>query len=436
MAELKLFTAKFIAARLTPLQEVMTFEKYLESTHYTKRVKQDMLKYWDAQDRHLSAQATHKAGFIKTERYPGYKHYRGIHGCSLDEKCYCGPGVKSVEHAVYSQLSQYFLKGVPTNRKAHAIVDKLGTVGGLFLGLDVTSWESSVTEDVADACELQLYDYMLCAAAPEVAKYIRNEQLSAHKIRYRDFLVKVRGGRMSGDLWTSLGNGFTNLMIVLYTCSKLGYSPPGVVEGDDGLFRLEGPPPTKDMFALLGFDAKIELFTSVGSAGFCKMKFDEELTHICDPVEKLCKFGWTTSIKASERTRLNLLYTKALSLKAEYPCCPIVSPFADYVIRCVKRSAKHRLKWVFDEDRSWNQMKLERGEDWTSRPSVVPLNARVFMEHTYGITVASQLSIESDFTGDDLRVIDNKLLTDLMKPVWHDCYMRFVSDSSNSDVDW
>jgi len=378
----------------------------------------------------------HKKGFPKTERYPSYKHLRGIHACSLDEKVFCGAAVKTVEHDVFEQLSENFLKGVPTHMKARLLRERMEVVGGVYLGLDVTSWESSITPDIAEACELQLFRYMIGHLAPEVVSYIAEETHSIHKIQYRDFTLKVRGGRMSGDLWTSLGNGFTNLMIVKYVCSKLGYDPVGVVEGDDGLFRCDGPVPTKEMFARLGFDSKIEVFNDIGVAGFCKMKFDADDVQVTDFAERLVKFGWTCSVNAGSRRRADLLYTKALSLKAEYPHCPILGPFADYIIRVVASDGR-RHKLVFDEDPGWTAHKIENAARWLDEPASVSLSTRLFYAELYGVSVIEQLSIEESFrTAINIQPINHPIVLEHMQLLWSDCYDRFVSEDGHPVVDW
>jgi hypothetical protein len=436
VAELKAYTAAFIRKFLTPLDNVVSFEEYLEATHYTRKTKDLMKNHWDSCGRAVAKSATVKKGFGKTERYETPKHFRGIHGCSLEEKCYAGPAVKSVEKAVYSQLSEHFLKGIPCHEKAREIRDRLEVPGHLYLGLDVTAWESAITADIADACELQLFDYMLGTVAPDVAKYIRDQEIHCHKILYPTFRLNVLGGRMSGDLWTSLGNGFTNLMLVKYVCSKLGFDAKGVVEGDDGLFRMDGPIPTTDHFAALGFTSKIEVFDDVGAAGFCKMKFDQTNVQITNFAERLVKFGWTTAIRASDRTRRNLLFTKALSLKAEYPNCPILGIFADTVVRLVRRDGQ-KLKLVFDEDRGWNASKVERAVRWLDVPAVVSEETRWFYEQTYGVTVQQQLALEAYFASlTDIQPLNHVVIEEHMKDAWHWNFDWFVDKSGEVVAEW
>lgn len=413
----------------------MSFDEWVDSLKVTAVTKRLMRVIWNAMGRVLvkRMRARKKAGFSKTERYPQYKHFRGIHACSMEEKLFCGPAIKSMEAEVYSQLSDNFLKGVVSSSKATELYRRLYAVGAQFLGLDVKNWEGSVLSHLRRVCELALYKRMLSGVAPEVVHYIEEEFKRPHTIMYHDFMLQVDGGRMSGDLWTSIGNGFTNLMLVKFVCSKYGYDPVGVVEGDDGLFRLDGPTPTQLDFARLGFNSKIEVFDSIGAAGFCKMKFDSDLVQVTDCGERLVKFGWTTAIHANEKTRLSLLYTKALSLKAEFPSCPILGPFADYVIRCCKKLHPAPLPLSFDEDRGWTAHKIECAR-WLDQPAKISMTTRLFYESTYGYSPRTQLAIEASFQGNELLPITNPLLLDRLPPVWADNFHNFVYDVET--VDW
>jgi hypothetical protein len=422
---------------LVPLQQVMTFREYVESTHYTRKTKEAMIYYWEVKcDQQVTKAAELKKGFVKTERYGVYKPARGIHACSLEEKCFAGSVVKSIEKAVFSQLRRYFLKGVPTDEKARELRARLFQVGASYLTSDQSAFESSVSSEIAAVTEIPLYEYMLGGLSPFVLDYLRRTSSKFRRIRYHKFIVRIRGSRMSGDLQTSLGNSFINLMINKFIAHKLGYDLIGVVEGDDGLFRIDGPVPTIDMFGQLGFHAKIQVHDDVGVAGFCKMKFDADNVQVTDFVERLAKFGWTTSIRASRKTRYNLLYTKALSLKAEFPKCPILGCFADYILRVIK-SQPGRRKMVFDEDRAWNRQKLEGAERWLDVATSVSLTTRLFYERLYDVSVTEQLSIESYFNSlDHLCPITHPAILSRVPDVWFQNYDRFVVENGDLTVDW
>jgi len=92
-----------------------------------------------------------------------------------------------------------------------------------------------------DAVEFELYRFM----APDDAlgaKFLTDIQVMQEMNRcYSKYVkIEVEATRMSGEMNTSLGNGFSNLMFMLYACHVQGIAAEGIVEGDDGVFALEG----------------------------------------------------------------------------------------------------------------------------------------------------------------------------------------------------
>ncbi len=84
---------------------------------------------------------------------------------------------------------------------------------------------------------------------------------------------------MSGEMNTSLGNGFSNLMFMLYACEIQGIECDGIVEGDDGAFALSLKPGQKfdeSIFAEMGLTIKLEKHTDLMSMSFCGILCAEE----------------------------------------------------------------------------------------------------------------------------------------------------------------
>ena len=87
---------------------------------------------------------------------------------------------------------------------------------------------------------------------------------------YPDLKYSVTGTRMSGDICTSLGIGFSNLVMNLFVASKCGATIKGFVEGDDGIFVCpEGWTPNSFWIERLGFKIKMETHTDWTRASFC-----------------------------------------------------------------------------------------------------------------------------------------------------------------------
>jgi len=438
VGEFKQWVYDWIRSNLKPCTELIPWEEHIEKCHYTRKVKdalsarREYLRLTDGCT--YLYRDMHHAIFSKRERYPAFKYHRGIYAASQDQKVILGAFIRTIEEAVYSQLSQYFLKHVTTFQRAKLIKERLYCVGATYLGLDFSSFESSMTRDISQCTEIPLVDYMAGHLNPQLNQLFKSQLMCKHIVNHRDFTFKFHDGRMSGDLWTSLGNGFTNLMVVKFVCHKLGFDAKGVVEGDDGLFRMDGQVPTSSDFAKLGFHAKIELFDDIGRAGFCKMKFTDSLDQVTEPIERLVKFGWTSAVGSNPKRQLDLLFTKALSLKAEFPNCPMLGPFADAIIRIVTNSGATKRKRAYDEDPGWTAHKIESATEYLYRPAYCQMQTRLFFEDLYHISVSEQAEFEkicSSWT--QLQGIFTPIVLDRVPKLWALYYDRFSSDEFETD---
>lgn len=407
--------------KMPPLSKLMSRREWLDDSHYSmaaeRRLQVEFEKLGGCPPKRPGA----KKSFTKTERYTGYKYHRCINACTVEEKTFLGPTMKSVEHAFYRYFARYLLKGIPTHLRSRELFERLHA--GLFLGLDFSAFESGVLREYAVGIESFLVNHLAGHLAPAECEYFARSCAAPRVLDYGKWVGTVHHGRCSGDLNTSFCNALINLLMVRFVCGRHGYDPVGVVEGDDGLFVLGGSPPTVEEFAELGFAAKIDLFDSISDAGFCKMKFGDDLVQIADPIEKLVKFGWTSSNCTSQRVRWSLLFTKALSLKAEFPDCPILGPFADWIVRCCRESG-HKLSRRFDEDKGWTASKLEKG--LVFRPSRVLSSTRAAMSAIYSIPRDTQLALEASFVG-PLHYLDLSAVQSRCPAVWADAWNAYVT---------
>jgi len=198
---------------------------------------------------------------------------------------------------------------------------------------------------------------------------------------------------MSGDMCTSLGNGFTNLMLFMYVAHKKHGSIEGFVEGDDGIYVTDVVMESSD-FLLLGFEIKIEDLAlecdnDLRTASFCGLIFSSNAI-IRDPRKFFCGFGWTGSfLGAGDKIMQELLRAKALSACYETGQCPIVGKLARYALK-VTRGSHYR----FVDDGYHNYAHVETDE--SKIPEFAPDSAtRVLMHKIYGITPAAQIEVEN-----------------------------------------
>jgi hypothetical protein len=207
--------------------------------------------------------------------------------------------------------------------------------------------------------------------------------------------------RMSGDMCTSLGNGFTNLMLALFAAQEYGWASEvaGVVEGDDGLFRADGPVPPESFYARLGFIIKLEQSEDLGKAGFCQTYFDsndEFPQNVVNPLKFLGKAGWTTSSAkhGGKGVLRQLAVAKAFSLLFMAPNGPVISSLARWVLRCNPGVPVR-------ESEDWWEREMFRSSSVQTCLAISKIpptdGQRRLVEDLWGLSIADQIEIENYF---------------------------------------
>jgi len=402
LAELKAFTADWVRNNVKPLSPDTdtSFETWIKDTSYTEARKAELTKLFNESGPLTDADAKVKM-FMKAESYTDFKHARAINSRMDRFKVEVGP----IFHLIEKELFQnsWFIKKIPVADRAKYVFDRLYKAGARYLASDYKSFEALFTKEIMDAVEFVLYDWAT-SSLPEHDKFMETVKKylgGSNKIQNKNISLLLGATRMSGEMCTSLGNGFSNLMFILFLCHKLGSTVVGVVEGDDGLFRIDGPIPTKDDYAKLGLIAKLEIHEHLNQASFCGQIFDtESMTVITDPRKVLASFGWIDRqyFASKHSKQLCLLRAKAWSFGYQYPGCPIVSAMARAALR-LTRSYDQRAVLKM-RNLSWYQR--EQYLDAFARPrpelDIPPTSsARRLMEDVFGVSAESQLAYESWF---------------------------------------
>lgn len=183
------------------------------------------------------------------------------------------------------------------------------------------------------AVEWPLYDVLFQLLPEDDRRFIMNTLTKSNIIiGPGGDVYMVDATRMSGEMNTSLGNGWCNYVVLYDIVWRKGGRVIGYVEGDDGIFVSSVPVTTED-YQIRGFDVKVVHHESATTASFCGIVSSPDGTLLKDPYRTLTGFGWTSSfISAGEDIMWELLFAKSLSLKYEAPNCPILGVLADHVI--------------------------------------------------------------------------------------------------------
>jgi len=381
----KRFVRDYVKENL-PKIHVMSFEEWLNSTDFNDARKRELIAAHDMLlgGKPTRRQCSHICTFVKTENYDKYKHARMINSRCDAFKVWSGPMFKSIEEQVY-QIGN-FIKHVPVADRP-ACIKELKQAGRKYYQTDFTAFESHFVAELMDACECELYRGCL-SDYPSDAKWLCDAICGRNNMSTRTGIkAVVKARRMSGDMCTSLGNGWTNLMLVKYIVHLKHGEVDGFVEGDDGLFASTVPLTIQD-YADCGFSIKIIEVDDPCSASFCGMIFSESGQIIRDPVRFLCKFGWTHSdINAGPKVMNGLLRAKALSTLYETPHCPIVSVIAHVALG---RTRNFSPRFVSD-----GYHHLPKDEIKIT-PFLPTMDTRLLFEKEFGISIDAQLHIENE----------------------------------------
>jgi len=444
LSELGDFVDAWLKRFLTPLpaDSDVSFENWIDETNYPLwRKLQLRLKYslvmnqWD--DKHKRVKA-----FPKDENYPEFKHIRGIYSRTDEYKCFVGPFFKAIENVIYTQCPQ-FIKHVPVADRPMYIKNYLMGDGRVY-ATDYSAYESQFREEIMQMVEMKLYDYM-CGQLPNYCDFKKHLEtlVGRQYCVFKYFHLIMDTCRMSGEMCTSLGNGFSNLMFATFIAEKKGVKDLKiVVEGDDGLFRSIVSLSSKD-FSELGLTIKIQAHDRIETASFCGIVFDsEELINVTDPLAMLVDFGWGDKKYIGSKTykKKVLLRCKALSLAHQYPGCPIIQSLAHYGLR-VTRDVRHDAMTKAIERSGvdmWTREQLRaayKDENKIKFRDPGP-RTRALVTELFGVDIKVQLEIEKYLDRkNDLSPIRLPALYSLVPPSWVQYYDVFARNTYLDEKD-
>jgi len=399
--KLRSFTRRFVRRhfrRLSPDSDC-SVEAWLDKTGYSGERKAELLRLSkEVSDLRHQRKYWRCKSFMKDEHYQEYKHARLINSRDDGFKTVFGPFVKLIEEEVYKYPA--FVKHIPVADYPTYIGGMLQRDGAVYASTDFTAMECHFTKEMMEAMEFELYEY-ITEALPGLRTFLLCLAIISgiNVCEFKHFIVWVLARRMSGEMNTSLGNGFANLMVIKFTWWELyTIDVDCVVEGDDGLITTSlSRIPTEEWFRRLGFTIKIETNTEFNKASFCGLVFDlSENINIACPQKAILNFAWLPAQYCQARTskKWQLLKAKALSMAHQYPGCPMLDSLAHACIRSLSGitisrklvlngDSYHRARMVSALD---SQFKIRRRECGPA--------TRLLMEQKFGIPADVQRRFE------------------------------------------
>lgn len=408
-----------------------SFDTWIETTNYSRFRKESLRKVYneiDDMDAMNLRDMYLTKSFLKDETYAEFKHARAINSRSDEFKTLFSPLFTFIEKEVFK--AEEFIKKVPIQDRPQYILDRLDIPGAVITDTDFSRFEAAFRREVFWAVEFPMYQYFV--------KHTLNGKRWFHHVtqalgdgnvsQFKYFMVYVQSARMSGDRCTSLGNGFTNLMVTEFAAHKHGVKKlGGVNEGDDGANAWTRMPPDGKWFEKLGFEIKQQVHQDPSTMSFCGLIFDrDEKRNVTDPHEVLASFGWTTGryARLPEKKMKALLRCKALSLAYQYPGTPIISALARYGLRVTKSID---IRSIPDWDRSmsmWEKDMLLEAMRHPILEAEVGNKTRQLVFEQYGILPEVQIKVEEYLNSkNDLTPINTELL--FWPESWVDYYINY-----------
>lgn len=412
----------------TPLSPAvdLSFETWIENAPYEEFRKQELkLVFKELQNDGLVSKDFDVDAFIKEESYSEYKCPRGIYSRSDKFKCFSGPLLKLLQDIVFKHPS--FIKVVPVNQRPKYVKDMFYGKEGYIYSADFKAYESHFTKEMMEMIEFEAYDY-LCSLndeAMDIMAVFKRVVSGLNNIKFGDMTVTVPATRMSGEMNTSFGNGLVNMVIINYICEIMhGEDVVGVVEGDDSLFKTNALI-TAQNYNDCGFSVELEQFDNVNEASFCGLIFDDQdEVVIADGIKYILKTPWINRrwLNARLTTHYALYKSRALSLLWQFPGCPIIIPYATYLMRM---TYPYKLTMSIAADFKWNrdlyELIVSAIDDFDAVMNKIPykditFNTRLLYERIYDLPIDLQIEIETYF--------DNK--NDL-SPFYHPIIEMYVT---------
>jgi hypothetical protein len=390
------YVRDWVRNNLVPLQSSydFSFEHWLENTNYSEKRKQQLR---DIDARFVIPAhnpRTRCKSFIKDEFYEDVKYARTINSRADWFKINSGPLFKAIEQEIFKMPC--FVKYVPASKRPSHVAD-LMQGSGFVSTSDFKAFEGSFSPKTVRNVEGYMYKYMLSNNPVQLAMMhqIVNVLCGRNNLHFKNVKGSVKGVRMSGEMCTSLGNGFTNLMLVKFYCYKTGNSCISVIEGDDGLHLSKNPfDNPSEFFKRLGFQLDFKRFNSVNDASFCGVSFDKCNNAQVDCRKPLLNTTWLKQhyVRANTKKLMSLLRARGLSLLHRLPGCPVVTQYAMMILR-----------WTMGVKPLLGVSSNYEKNQYLSLMKVAPVlvepnhDARVQYERNYNVTVEDQLALEGYF---------------------------------------
>lgn len=398
-----------LVKEFTPLspQTDVSVEKWLsENTTYSQSRKAELLR---KSQKEVDWETYFSNSFAKDEWYyisdttALLKHLRCINARSDKFKTMTGPIFHQIEKILFKNPA--FVKYVPVRNRPSHMNKVLGYLGCKYGETDFSACEAHFNE-MKFEIEFIFYRHMI-QYLPERDQFEKLLKVLSgpQKCRFKFMtIILLEAARMSGEMNTSLGNGFMNFALGTFFQKQLGCN--GVFEGDDGALAGERLP-TSEMYRDLGFKVEIAEHPNLSDISFCGLVFDpEDQVVVTDPIPEILGFGWTNMryVGAKAKVKLALLRAKSISMLFQYSQCPILRSLALYGLRVTRSYSTDRIERFMSV---YDRENYQKARAWFSTKRLAEIMSEVIPQRTR-LLVSEKFSLPLEMQFELEKILDHK----------------------------
>jgi hypothetical protein len=386
----------------------MDFEKWLKRYPEQRRVelregRDTALQYGLLASKHARVQ-----NFLKTETTTNATDPRNISPREEVFMAVLGPFIAAIEKLAHK--APFLVKGMnlrKRNRKMAKLLTKKR-----FIEIDFSRFDMTIGEILLEIERTIMTNPFPREYFPELHEAY-DKMMKTLGASLLGTLYARLGGRNSGDLTTSIGNGGLNYFSVWMCLRKL---PEGswvsYHEGDDGVIGVDEEYLDQALENLqflwaLGLQPKMDVYTDINQTSFCGRflaETPEGLQSYCDPLRTLSKIHTT----CAQGDKIELMCAKMLSYACTDGETPVVGPYAFAISEVLRQQLDEKrlkgalvrllksneLPWFYAEALRLNG--VDKALSSRPRPIINEELRAVFALRT-GITIKEQLDLEDIF---------------------------------------
>lgn len=362
------------------------------------------------QTKPLGVSDSHPGVFLKSEKWFEEKAARVISARSPRYNLCLGVYTQPIEHKVYRAIDAVFgsptiMKGLTPVQRARVIEEHVHSFDEFAaVGQDFSKFDQHISRD---ALKYEHAFYDLCYGDRDLTRLLARQLGTTCYATLLDGKVvyKLRGGRMSGDMNTALGNCILSAALIWAYAHERGIKVRVIVDGDDSVTFLERRDLARyrdgiaEWMREKGFIlVSEEPVFDICQVEFCQAKYTRLAvpTMVRNPIKAITQdHEWIVDRSIAHEDVLSATGLGGLSL---YGACPVLGAYY-HMLSKASPNAERTLRRLATQS-SWLRFAGETGTYVEATEE-----ARFAFWETWGMEPGEQRAIEAYFHSLDLSYL-------------------------------